>query len=272
MSLRLLVLPLLLLMLVGGSVLLGERLFESMLFRPVTGAEIQPERLGIEGEDVFLQTEDGVRIHGFWLPVENAQKALLFLHGNGGNASFSLPRASQFLRFGVSVLVLDYRGYGLSEGVPTEVGVYQDAQAGLEYLVEVRGFPEDRILVLGQSLGGAVAVDLAQEKSLGGVILESTFDSLAGVVHSRVPFVDRLLSGRFDSDRKILLLESPILFLHGDRDGTVPLESGKRLFALAPEPKEFVTIEGARHNDVAEVGGRLYFDRVGEFVASMGAR
>ena len=272
MRIRSLFLPLFLLILVGGAVLLGETLIASMIFRPVSGAEIQPERLGIEGEDVFLETQDGVRIHGFWLPVEKADKALLFLHGNGGNASFALPRASQFLRFGVSVLVLDYRGYGLSDGAPTEAGVYQDARAGLEYLVDVQGFPEDRIVVLGQSLGGAVAVDLAQEKPLGGLILESTFDSLSGVVRSRVPFVDLMLSGRFDSDRKILLLKTPVLFLHGDRDGTVPLEAGKRLFSLAPEPKEFLVIEGARHNDVAEVGGSLYYDRAGGFLEFLGTR
>ena len=265
MSRRLLFLPVLLLVLGLGVSLLGERLIGAMLFRPVSGSEIRPERLGLDGQDVFLETEDGVGIHGFWLPVEGADKALLFLHGNGGNASYALPSASRFLRFGVSVLVLDYRGYGLSEGTPTEAGLYLDAEAGLDYLVEVQGFPQDRILVLGQSLGGAVAVHLAQERSLGGVILESTFDSLAGVVRSRLPFVDLMLSGRFDSDRKIARLESPVLFLHGDRDGTVPLEAGKRLFSKAPDPKAFVVIEGARHNDVAEVGGRLYFDRIGDF-------
>ncbi|MEE3328121.1 MAG: alpha/beta hydrolase, partial [Myxococcota bacterium] len=135
---RYLFLPVLLLVLVIGGIFFGERVIESLVFHPVAGSEIQPERLGLQGEGVFLETEDGVRIHAFWLPVEKATQAILFLHGNGGNASFALPSASLFLRLGASVLVLDYRGYGLSEGVPTEEGVYRDAQAGLAYLMEVQ--------------------------------------------------------------------------------------------------------------------------------------
>ena len=253
-----------------GVIVFADPLIGSVLFRPVAGSPIQPEKLGLRGEGLFLQAEDGVRIHAFWLPVEGADKAILYLHGNGGNASLALPTASEFLRFGAGVLVLDYRGYGLSDGVPTEEGVYLDAQAGLAYLMDVQGFPEDHIIVMGQSLGGAVAVDLAQGRELGGLLLESTFDSLANIFHSRFPFMKSLLAGRFDSDRKILQVASPVLFLHGDLDRTVPLASGERLFSLAPEPRDFLVIEGARHNDVSRVGGRLYFDRLGGFIESVG--
>ena len=262
----------LLLVFLIGFILFSDRLIGLMLFRPTAGAPIQPERLGLRAEGVWLESGEGVRIHAYWLPVEGAEKAILYLHGNGGNASLALPTASEILRFGASVLVLDYRGYGLSEGAPSEEGVYQDARAGLAYLMEVQGFPEDRIIVMGQSLGGAIAVDLAQDRELAGLVLESTFDSLANAFRLRLPFVKSLLSGRFESDRKILRVKSPVLFIHGDLDETVPRASGERLFALAPEPRDFLVVPGAGHNDVSLVGGRVYFDRLGDFIGSVGAR
>jgi len=159
-----------------------DRIVESMIFYPARGVAVTPEQLGIAGEEVFFDAEDGVRIHGFYLPAPGARRALLFLHGNAGNASHRLPNAAELVRLQCSVLVVDYRGYGVSEGSATEMGVYADARAGLHHLVEQRGFPESRIVVFGRSLGGAIAVDLAQEREVAGVILESTFPSIADVV------------------------------------------------------------------------------------------
>ncbi len=241
-------------------------MFNAILFHPIRGAEIQPERLGLVGEGVFLEADDGIQIHAFWLPAERARVAILFLHGNAGNASYSLPISSYLVRLGASVLVLDYRGYGLSEGTPSEEGVYQDARAGLAYLTDVQGFPEDRIIVFGQSLGGAVAVDLAQDRKLGGLILVSTFESVANLAKTRVPFADLFLSDRFDSGQKIARLRAPVLFLHGDLDGTVPIASGRSLFERAPEPKNFVIVKGAGHNNVADIGGRFYWNQIDQFI------
>jgi len=252
--------------LIAGIFFFGNSFFNAVLFHPIAGAQIQPERLGLVGEGVFLESEDGTQIHAFWLPVGNSDVAILFLHGNGGNASYALPGASYLVRLGASVLVLDYRGYGLSEGTPSEEGVYQDARAGLAYLTDVQGFPENRIIVLGQSLGGAVAVDLAQDRNLGGLILVSTFDSVANLAETRVPLAHLLLSDRFDSGQKIVRLQAPVLFLHGDRDGTVPLASGQMLFERAPEPKDFVIVKGAGHNNVADIGGRSYWNHIDQFM------
>jgi pimeloyl-ACP methyl ester carboxylesterase len=245
-----------------------DRIVESMIFYPARGVTVTPEQLGISGEVVFFDAEDGVRIHAFYLPAPGARRALLFLHGNAGNASHRLPNAAELVRLGCSVLVVDYRGYGLSEGSATEAGVYADARAGLSHLVEQRGFPESRVVVFGRSLGGAVAVDLAQERELAGVILESTFPSIADVVANGLggAWLGALAGRRFDSASKIGRIRAPLLYFHGDRDEVIRYELGQRLFEGAPEPNTFETIHGAGHNDLTQVGGRPYFERIRLFL------
>ena len=154
-------------------------LIGSMLYHPTPGMDLDPARLGIEASETWLDTEDGVRIHAFFLEAPGADRALLYLHGNAGNASHRLPLAELLRRLGTSVLLLDYRGYGKSGGRPNEAGLYADARAALAHLVEVRRLPEARIVVFGSSLGGPVAVELARGRGLAGVILESTFSSLS---------------------------------------------------------------------------------------------
>ncbi len=242
------------------------RLIDSMIFHPTRGVDLRPEQVGLNGHDVFLETEDGVRIHAFWLPAAGNDRALLFLHGNAGNASHRLPNAAHLVAMGASVLLLDYRGYGLSDGVPSEPGVYADARAGLSHLVEARDFPLHRIVVFGRSLGGAVAVDLVQSQEIAGLILESSFPSASAMATSIFRPAAALLRGRFDSTSKIARLRAPLLYFHGNRDEIVPLELGRRLFAAAPEPKAFEEIDGAGHNDTTEVGGSAYFERIRRFL------
>lgn len=250
---------------------LSGRFIDRMIFLPSSGVDIRPEEMGVPVEEVFLDTEDGVRIHAFFLPAQQASRALLFLHGNAGNASHRLPNAVELQRLRTDVLLLDYRGYGRSEGSPTEPGVYADARAGLEYLRSQRGIPDERIVLFGRSLGGAVAVDLAQERNLGGVILESTFTSVADMLQAIFgqplrSLLGPVVRGRFDSLAKIPRVLSPLLFFHGDQDNIVSYKLGRRLFEAAPEPKAFETIAGAGHNDTTWVGGRPYFQRIGRFL------
>ncbi len=243
-----------------------DRIFESMIFQPTPGADRDLE-LSFAAEDVFLDTRDGVRIHAYFLDAPGTSRAVLFLHGNAGNASHRLPNAAELARLRAQVLLLDYRGYGRSQGRPSEVGVYADARAGLAHLVETRGIPEERVVVFGRSLGGAVAVDLARDRPLAGVVLESTFSSAAAMARSMlgVP-LGALVGSRFASDEKIQDLRSPLLFFHGDRDRIVDIELGRQLYTVAPEPKAFEVVHGAGHNDVPMVGGQRYFRRLERFL------
>jgi len=240
---------------------------DRMLFLPTPGVEVAPEHLGIDAEEVFVTAEDGVRIHGFFVPAPGATRAILYLHGNAGNASHRLPIGALLARLGAHVLLLDYRGYGRSEGRPDEAGVYADARAGLRHLVGPRGLPERRVVLFGSSLGGAVAVELAQGRGVAGVVLESTWSTLSDVAANAFgPLARPFTRGRFDSLQKIGRLRAPLLFLHGDRDDIVPLALGRRLFDAAPEPKAFEILRGAGHNDTLAIGGRAYFERIRRFL------
>lgn len=248
-------------------------LVDRLIFHPTPGVDVTLEEVGVAGEEVFLDTEDGVRIHAFLLPAEGATRALLFLHGNAGNASHRLPNAELLVRLGVTVLLLDYRGYGRSEGRPSERGVYADARAGLSYLVDTLGFPERRVVLFGRSLGGAVAVDLARGRPLAGVILESTFPSVSAMARKLFGFGGGPFTrGRFDALARIGELRCPLLYFHGDRDEVVPFELGRALFDAAPEPKAFETIAGAGHNDTLAVGGWPYLLRIGAFLDEVAPR
>jgi fermentation-respiration switch protein FrsA (DUF1100 family) len=264
---RLLALALGLAILAAGSFWMRDWLIGSMLYHPTPGADVDPARLGTLASEVWLDTADGVRIHAFFLADPGADRALLYLHGNAGNASHRLPLAEMLRRLGTHVLLLDYRGYGKSGGRPHEAGLYADARAALAHLVEARGLPEARIVVFGSSLGGPVAVELARGRELAGVILESTFSSLsdAGVVHFG-RLAAAVTRGRFDAAAAIPEVRAPLLFLHGDRDEIVPHALGVRLFEAAPEPKRFETLAGAGHNDMIDVGGAAYFARIRRFL------
>ncbi len=249
---------------------LVDALVEGVVFQPTPGVDLSPEELGIDAEDVYLTADDGVAIHGFYLPGTSLgrmpARAVLFLHGNAGNASHRLPIAVKLMRLDCAVLVLDYRGYGLSEGRPSERGSYRDARAGFAHLID-RGFASRAIVIFGRSLGGAVAVDLAQDRDLAGVILESTFTSIADIARGiGGPIMSLMVGRRFESIRKISRVRAPLLFLHGDRDEVIDYDLGRRLFDAAPEPKDFETILGAGHNDTAMIGGRAYFERIRRFI------
>ncbi|NRA07466.1 MAG: alpha/beta hydrolase [Myxococcales bacterium] len=250
-----------------GLFMLLQQLVDTLIFQPSPGAEYEPAALGIDAESLFLTTEDGVRIHAFYLPAPGASRALLFLHGNAGNASHRLPNAALLAALKTHVLLLDYRGFGRSEGSPSEQGLYADARAGLAHLEAVRGIPATRTFVFGRSLGGAVASAIAVDRPLAGVILESTFSSVADIATPVLgPLARPVVGGRFDSLARIAGTRAPLLFFHGDRDRTVPHALGQRLFEAAPEPKAFETLPGAGHNDTVQRGGRAYLARIRRFL------
>ena len=243
-------------------------LFEhSMIFYPDRKVLEDPSRIGLAFEDVEVVTDDGVRLHGWWVPREGAEVAVLWFHGNAGNISHRLERLAAFHALGVHNLIIDYRGYGKSDGRPSEKGLYRDADAVYRHLIEERGVAPERIVLFGKSLGGAVAVDLARRSEVGGLVVESSFTSIVDMAERTLPILPGrwLVRSRFDSLAKIPEVRAPVLVIHGDRDGLVPTEMGRRLFEAAGEPKDFYAVPGADHNDVLDRGGAAYLARLRAF-------
>ena len=201
-------------------------------------------------EDVFFQAEDGTRLHGWYCPCEDPRACVLFAHGNAGNLSFWAGRMRELQKdFGVTVLIFDYRGYGQSQGRPTVAGVLQDARAAAKALSKKAGVSESDLVVMGQSLGGAVAVQLAAEIKPRGLILESTFSSFRDVADHHAKWLSWMVPrSKLNSAERIGDYRGPILQCHGDADRVVPYESGQKLFDAAGEPKAFVTMPGGGHN------------------------
>jgi fermentation-respiration switch protein FrsA (DUF1100 family) len=228
---------------------------------------------GASLEDCFFDTEDGVRLHAWWCRPAHAEgvtadMVLLWFHGNAGNLSHRADLVLRLARTPVQVFIVDYRGYGRSEGRPSEHGLYADADAAWRYLVHDRGVAPQRIVLFGDSLGAAVAVDLATRVEAAGLIVQSAFTSVPDMAARHYPFVPKaLIRTRMDSLAKIADVAEPKLFIHSPSDEIVPYELGRRLYEAAPGPKRFLDVPGATHNDTDAVGGHRYFDAIRDFVA-----
>jgi pimeloyl-ACP methyl ester carboxylesterase len=220
-------------------------------------------------EDCWFETVDGLRIHGWYLKHEQPKVVILFCHGNAGNVTHRASLA-QYVhnRFAASLLLFDYRGYGRSEGTPTIEGLLADARAAREYLaVRERISPPD-IVLMGRSLGGAVAVQLASDGGARALVLESTFSSLKDVAVSHYPqlLVNLLVADRLDARSAISRFRGPVLISHGNADRTIPIALGRELYRAANEPKTFVEISGGDHNDPQS---QQYYDRLEGFLAGL---
>ncbi len=247
------------------------------IFLPSASIEATPDLFNLPYQDIWLPIPSGPgkteRLHGWWIPAKGPETGtVLFLHGNGLNIGANASQAHRFHQLGLPVLLIDYRGYGRSEGgFPTEAKVYQDAEAAWTYLTQERQIPAQQIFVYGHSLGGAIAIDLAaQHPDAAGLIVESSFTSMREMVDYRGKFgifpVDLLLTQRFDSISKVKSLHLPVLFIHGTADKLIPAQMSQALFAATPEPKELVLIPQAEHNDVAAIGGLHYLQAIRSFV------
>ena len=202
-------------------------------------------------EERRITTEDGVRIHAWYAPAPAGKDApvLVWSHGNGGNIANRVEVILAFRDRGLGVLAYDYRGYGRSDGRPSEAGVYRDAHAAYDS-ERATGTPSERIVCFGESLGSAVTLELATARPCAGVALASPFTNLADVARRHYGPLGLLAGARFDALANVTRLTVPLLIVHGDRDEIVPFELGERLFAAAREPKRFVRARGAHHNDV----------------------
>jgi hypothetical protein len=262
---RALVRVLLLLLAVGGALLVFEK---HLIYFPMRAHDLTPAQLGLPHHELELSAEDGTRLHGWFLPAKGSRRAVLVCHGNAGNVSHRLDRALLIQRhLAADVLLFDYRGYGLSEGSPDEAGTYRDARAAYRWLREHGQGPE-RIVLFGESLGSAVALELALGADAGALVLESAFTSIPQMARTVYWFLPvwPLVRTRYDNLAKIPRLRVPLFVLHGDRDEIVPFAQGRRLFDAAPEPKRFYAIPGASHNDTYLVGGEPYWRALREFL------
>jgi fermentation-respiration switch protein FrsA (DUF1100 family) len=230
-------------------------------------------------EDCYFETSDGLRLHG-WLCVPHrksgslltpvpTEMVLLWFHGNAGNITYRYDMIRGMMELPVEVFIIDYRGYGKSEGKPTERGLYLDARAAWEYLTSTRGIPAERIVVFGKSLGGAPAIDLASHVEPAGLIVQSSFTSASDMAATVLPFFPTVfLHTKMDSIHKIASVHCPKLFIHSPADEIIPYKLGRRLYEAAPEPREFYEVKGASHNSTYIVGGKPYFDAIRRFAKS----
>ncbi len=240
----------------------------SFLYFPSRVLDAEPGAYGLTGEEVRLAATDGVRLHGWWLHGRG-ERALVWFHGNAGNISHRLDNAKRLVdRLGLDTLLVDYRGYGLSEGRPSEAGLYRDGLAMYDEAAR-RGFSPERIVLFGRSLGAAVAVEVALARRSGAVILETPFRSVPALARELYPFVPSfLIRSRYDVEGKVARVGAPILIVHGDRDEIVPLAHARRIYELARPPKRLYVIPGAHHNDTYLVGGDRYLQVWAEFLAA----
>lgn len=242
---------------------------EKFIFFPMAEIERTPREVGLAYEDIYFTSADGVRLNGWLAPYPGAHTTLLWLHGNAGNIGHRVDGMKQLHdRLEANVFIIDYRGYGRSEGAVSEAGTYQDAMAADRYLRGRKDLDPKRIVPFGQSLGAAVAADLAGRVESPAVILEAPFVSIREMARAVYPWlpVGPLLRTRYDVVEKIKQVKSPLLVVHGEQDDIVPFEQGKRVFAAASAPKEFYAIRGARHNDTFEIGGTAYFAVLKDFI------
>jgi hypothetical protein len=217
-----------------------------------------PAALGLAYEDVALRAADGVRLHAWFVRAPAARHTLLFLHGNAGNISHRLDKLAILADAGADVLLLDYRGYGSSDGTPDEAGTYRDADAAYEWLLG-RGVTAAALTVYGESLGGPIATDLASRRAVGGLILESAPSSIIGVARYHYPLlpVGMFLSVRYDALERVPRLTAPLLILHSVDDEIIPFSMAEELFAAAAVPKRLVRLHGG-HNDNFIVSAEAY--------------
>ncbi len=241
------------------------------IFFPEGRLEGDPGHWGLSFEDAYSPASDGVMLHGWFVPGQR-RVTWLWCHGNAGNISHRLENLLLIHHhLEVSVFLFDYRGYGLSQGTPTEQGTYRDAVAALEYLHSRNDMDSRHIVYFGRSLGAAVAVDLAVHRPPLGLILESPFASARDMARLAFPLLPLhlLVRRKYDTLSKIDKVSCPLLLIHGERDEIVPPSQGLKLYERANEPKNLSVIPGTGHNDLYQTGGNSYWAALSDFMKSL---
>lgn len=231
------------------------------------GLDATPAAIGLEYEEIRFSTHDGVSLHGWFVPSREAERVVLFCHGNAGNISHRLDSIQIFHDLALNVFIFDYRGYGLSDGQPSEQGTYRDAEAAWAFLSEQRGYSPGAIVVFGRSLGAAIAAHLAQHVRPAALILESAFASVPEVAGRHYWFLPVRWLSRFDyhTAEYVRRVHVPTLVVHSPQDEINPIEQGREIFRRANEPKAFLEIFGD-HNQGFLLSGARYTDGLRQFI------
>ncbi len=228
-----------------------------------------PTSVGMEYQDVFIETADGVTLHGWFIPGRSS-RVLLFFHGNAGNVSHRLDSIRLFRDLGLSVLIIDYRGYGQSGGKTTEKGMYRDAEAAWHYLVEDRGISSNDIVVFGRSLGASVASWLAAQHQPLALIVESSFTSVPDIAQELYPWLPARWLSRFRHATREYVqdVRCPVLVTHSRDDEIIPFHHGEAIFAAANESRSLLVLRGT-HNGAFLEDERTYIEGVREFLGGL---
>lgn len=260
-------------LLLAAGLYYAERYYEQRtLYAPDRLVDETPAKIGLSFQSVVVESGGGVKLSGWFVPggLENAVEArptLLFFHGNAGNISYNLDRLRVFHEAGLDVLIMDYRGYGKSDGVPSELGLAQDAMSMYFHLTEQRGVVPERLILYGESLGAAVAINLATKVPVAGIIVEAPFTSNADRVTKKWPLIpwEHILRDNYDSMPKIGKINTPVLFVHSVDDEIIPFGNSQRLYATANDPKELIKLRGTHRNSFIS-SFDIYSDKVTSFV------
>ena len=231
------------------------------LYSPMREVFSTPAELGLDFENVVFKSADGLNLAGWYVPVDNPKFTLLFCHGNGGNVAHRLDSINIFHNLGLNCFVFDYRGYGNSQGKPSEEGTYLDAMAAYNWLIEEKKIPADNIVIFGRSLGGSIAARLASEVEARALVVESAFTSYIDMGKEYYPYMPVKWFARF-SYRTIDYVKNvycPVMFIYSRNDEIVPYKFGLDIYEAANEPKEFIEIFGG-HNDCFLASGEIYIE------------
>ena len=264
-------------LLIGGYIGLGALLYfmqPKLVYYPLRDIPTTPRELQIAYEEVFFLTADGVGLTGWYVPAKNSgDLTVLFCHGNGGNIGYYLDTINILHEMGVNSFIFDYRGYGLSEGTPSEEGTYADAYAAYQWLIRQKQCEPNTIVVFGRSLGGSIAAQLASRTAVRGLWLESAFTSYADMAAYHYPYfpVRRLCRYTYDTLAYLRNVRCPVIVIHSPDDEIVPFEMGRRLYEAAGEPKQFVQITGS-HNEGFVESGSQYTAPISNWLKSLNVK
>ncbi len=236
---------------------------------PGRALTMTPADVGMDYQDVSIQTADGVTLHGWFVPGRSS-RVLLFFHGNAGNISHRLDSIQQFHRLGMAVFIIDYRGYGQSSGKTTESGIYTDTEAAWRYLTEDRGIAGSDIVIFGRSLGASAASRLAAQHQPLALIVESSFTSVPDIAQELYPWLPARWLSRFShaTHDYVRDVHCPILVAHSRDDEIIPFHHGETIFESANEPRTFLTLHGT-HNDAFIQDENSYMEGLGTFLAGL---